>query len=59
MDFMVTISIIMILLAIALYLPPLFLIMLIVASPRFGIAPVIIYMFLISIIYAIKRRGKV
>ena len=59
MDFMVTISIIMILLAIALYLPPLFLIMLIVVSPRFGIAPAIIYMFVISIIYAIKREGKV
>jgi len=59
MDFMVTISIIMILLAIALYLPPLFLIMLIIAAPKIGIAPVIIYMFGISIIYAIKRRGKV
>lgn len=59
MDFMVTISIIMILIAIALYLPPLFLIMLIVVAPKFGITPVIIYMFLISIIYAIKRRGKV
>ena len=59
MDFMVTISIIMILIAIALYIPPLFLIMLIIVSPKFGIAPVIIYMFLISIIYAIKREGKV
>lgn len=59
MDLMVTISIIMILIAIALYMPPLFLIMLIIVSPKFGIAPVIIYMFLISIIYAIKRRGKV
>ena len=59
MDFMVTISIIMILLAIALYLPPLFLIMLIVASPQFGITPAIIYMFLIAFIYKIKRDGKV
>lgn len=59
MDFMVTISIIMILLAIALYLPPLFLIMLIVVAPKFGIAPAIIYMFFIAFVYKIKRDGKV
>ena len=58
MDLLVTISIILILIAIALYLPPLFLLFLIICVPKYGILPVIIYLCGIALIYKIKRRGK-
>ena len=55
---MVKVCLVLIFIAIALYLPPLALFILILASGKIGVWPAIIYMFLISGIYAIKNRGK-
>jgi ABC-type dipeptide/oligopeptide/nickel transport system permease subunit len=58
MPWYLKISIIMVLIAIALYIPPLFLFILLLASTKVGFIPAIIYMYVIGGVYWWKNRGE-
>jgi hypothetical protein len=58
MPWYLKISIIMVLIAIALYCPPLFLFFLLLCSGKIGFIPAIVYMYVIGILYYFKNRGN-